>query len=110
MKTLSEVNTYDVSVDRVLKHPRLGAPVPQTLGYAVRKPLAGMPSTDVCTDTGSGADDPHSAGVAGRSPLTFVDADETATVACAEVEIIIVDPQSFNVGGTSLSTSGTSEA
>ena len=66
-----------------------------------------MPFTDVCTDTGSGADDPHPAWVAGHSPSAFVDADDIATAACAGVEIIIVDPQSFNVDGRS--TSGTSE-
>ena len=108
MKTLSEVNSHDVAVDRVFEHCSGAlAPVPQTLGRGARMPLAGMPFTDVSTDTGSGADYPHPAGVAGRSPLTFMDADHsTATAACAGVEIIFVDPEPFNVDGRS--TSGTS--
>ena len=107
MKTLSEVNSHDMAVDRVFAH-RSGAPapVPQTLGCGVRMPLAGMPFTDVSTDMGSGANDPHPAGVAGPSPSTFMDVDHTATVACAGEEIIFVDPQPFNVDGRS--TSGTS--
>ena len=106
MKTLSEVNSDNVAVDRVFAH-RSGAlaPAPEALGF-VRMPLAGMPFTDVCADTGSRADDPHPAGVAGRSPLTFMDANHTATMACVGVEIIFVDPQPFNVDGAS--TSGTS--
>ena len=66
-----------------------------------------MPFTDVSADTGPGADDPHPTGVAGRSPSAFMDADHTATAARAGVEIIVVDPQSFDVDGRS--TSGTSE-
>ena len=66
-----------------------------------------MPFTDVSADTGPGADDPHPTGVAGRSPSAFMDADHTATVARAGVDIIVVDPQSFNVDGRS--TSGTSK-
>ena len=105
MKTLSEVNSYNVAVDRVFEH-HFGTPVPQTLGCAVRMPLGGMPFTGVSADAGSGADDPHLAGVAGRSPSTFMDADHTATVACTGGEIIFVDPQPFNVDG--IGTLGTS--
>ena len=106
MKTLSEMNSHNVAADRVFAH-RSGAlaPAPEALGF-VRMPLAGMPFTDVSADTGSRADDPHPAGVAGRSPLTFMDANHTATMACVGVEIIFVDPQPFNVDGAS--TSGTS--
>jgi hypothetical protein len=95
-----------VAVDRVFKH-RFGAPVPQTLGCAVRMPLSCMPFTDMSADMGSGANDPHPAGVAGCSPLTFMDADHTATMACAGADIIFVDPQPFNVDGTSTGASAT---
>ena len=69
-------------------------------------PLPGVPFPDMIADTGSGADDPHPTRVTRRSPSTFMDADHTAAVACARVEIIPVDPRPFYVDGTS--TSGTS--
>ena len=107
MKTLPKVGSQHMAVNRVFAH-HSGAPVPQTLGCGVHMHLAGMPFTDVSTDTGSGANDPHPAGCAGRIPLTFIDIDHTATLACAEVEIIFVDPRPFNIDGTStLGTSAT---
>ncbi|KAF8545922.1 hypothetical protein OG21DRAFT_1518440 [Imleria badia] len=107
VKGLSEVDGHDVAVNRVFVH-HFVAPVPQTLDCAVHIPLSGVPFTDVIADTGSGGDDPHSAGVSRRGPLAFMDADHTATVVRAEVNIIFVDPHPFNVDGTStLGTSAT---
>ena len=110
MKSFPEMNSHHVTVERVLEHHFTNsAPVPQTqtLHCAVRVALAVL-FTDVSTDMGSGAHDPHPTGVSGLGPLTFVDADHTATLASAGVEIVFVDPQPFNVDGTSsLATSST---
>ena len=112
MKTLPEMNSHDVPIDRVFEHGfTSSAPVPltQILVCAVLSVPLAVPFADVNTDVGFGANDPHPAGVAGLGPVTFVDADHTTTrLASAGVEIVFIDPQPFNVEGTStLATSAT---
>jgi hypothetical protein len=105
MKSLLEMNSHDVTVDRVFEHRFTGgAPVPLTLtlGCAVRVPLA-VPCTNVKANAVSGANDPHPTGVAGLGPVTFVDADRTTTMASAGGKFVFIDPQPFNVDGTSSS-------
>ena len=95
MESLVQVDSDDVTVDRVLEHRfTRGATVPQTLDPAYM--LLCVPFTNVSADTGSGANDPHPAGIARLCPVAFVDADHTG----AGVEIILIDPQPFNVDGT----------
>lgn len=59
-----------------------------------------MPFTDTTANTGPRANDLHLAGVAGFGPVTLMDADHAATLTGNRVEIIFVDPQSFNVDYT----------
>jgi hypothetical protein len=102
MKSLLEMNSHNMTIDRVFEHRfSSSAPVPQTqtLDCAVRVALA-VPFMDVSTDAGPGANDPHPTGVAELGPLTFMDANHTATMASASVEIVFIDPQPFNVDGT----------
>ena len=83
MKSLSEVDSDDMAVDRVIAHHSTGgAPVPQTLalGCAICVFLS-VPILDVSTDAGSGTNDPHVAGIAGFGPPALVDADHRIILA-----------------------------
>lgn len=96
-KPLLDVNGGNVAVDRIFKHCFTGsAALPQTLYHAAGITLC-MPFPDVSTDTGSGANDPQPAGIAGLGPLTLVDADYTTSLTCTGGEIIVVDPQPIDV-------------
>ena len=101
MKSLTQVDSDDVTVDRVFDHrfTRI-ATFPQALDPAVHVPRY-VPFTDASTNTRSGANDPHPAGVARFGPVIFVDAGHTTALTGAGVEIFFVDPQPFHVGGTS---------
>ena len=109
MKSLPEMNSHDVTVDRIFEHRfTSSAPVPLTLTLdcAVRVALV-VPFTNVSTDAGSGANGPHPAGVTGPRPVTFVDADHTTTLASASGKIVFIDPQPFSVDGTGSSATPT---
>ena len=102
IKSLSKVDRQNVTVQRVFAHRFRSATIPKTFDFPLRVPLA-VPFSDVSTNMGSAANYPHPARVAGYGPLTLVDADRTATLSSADVEIISIDQDPFNVDGTSTS-------
>lgn len=111
MKSLSEVDTDNVAVDRVIAHRTGGAPAPQTLALDCATSICmflSVPFLDVGTDVGSGTNDPHFAGVAGFGPPALMDADHGIILAGAGEEILLVDPHPSDVDGAStLETSAT---